>query len=332
MQRIAALCAFIGAMVAVPARAQTEVGPQSDARSLACLSKPDKAPTYPARHALDRASGGMRVLLKFTRPDAAPEVQVLFNSAREDMQDEVHAYLRRYRLTCLTAADGVVTAVQEFSFSNTDRDPTPMPWERGRNQPPLCLVQPRTDMSMGLTPMDGDVEHVVAVVSFNGDGQQPPEVKFVHSTGNPRLEHAVRERVAEYRMPCRQGTEAAQSIQQQFSYWPPGRSRATFNKEAFSLVEFLRMVKGREQLVADFDFNTMGCPFKVTYGVYGGNVPNEATVRGAPRDPNRQPFLAWMASQKIAFQNERQQRDLFGSQLQIDIPCTTMKLGQPAAS
>ncbi len=86
------------ALLSGAAHAQTEVLTQS----LACLAKPEKPPTYPKRHSLDRGDGGMRVMLSFTKPDASPQVEVLFNSAREDMQDEVHRYLRHYRLPCRT--------------------------------------------------------------------------------------------------------------------------------------------------------------------------------------------------------------------------------------
>lgn len=332
MRKIAMLSLWVAVAAAAPAEAQTEVGPKSEAQSLACLVKPATPPTYPERHSLDRGVGAMRVLLKFRRPDAAPEVEVLFNSAREDMQDEVHAHLRRYRLPCLTPQDGVVSAVQEFSFSNTDRDPTPMPWERGQGQQPACLVQPRTDMRTPPSPrLVDEVQHVVVAFTFLGDGQQPPDVKLLHSTGDKHLDRMVRERVSEYRMPCRQGTEGPQMFRQQFSYRPAGHAQYGFKKEAFSLLEFLRLLKGRQQLKADFDFTTMNCPFKVVYSVYGGNVPNEAVVPRTRPDPNRQPFLAWLAKQQLDFKNESQQRDLFGTQLQIEIPCTALKLGQAAS-
>lgn len=321
---IAALLAASGAA------AQTEIVQKSDAQRLACLAKPSKEPVYPARHKLDRGMGGMRVLLKFTQPDAAPTVEVLFNSAREDMQDAVYRYLRGYRLPCLTPADGTVSAVQEFSFSNTDRDATPLPSARGSGEDgeghtPLCIVMPRRDGPEYRSFIPPDVEHVVAAISFTGDGEQPPEVKFIYSTGNTRFEGMVRERVAAYRMPCRKAGAAPQSIQQQFSLFPTDRSRYGWKQEAFSLVKFLGMTREPGKLQASFDFNTMGCPFKVRYMVYGGPVPNEATVAGKP-DPNKQPFLAWLSSLQLGFKNERQAKDFFGSQLQIDVPCTTMEL------
>lgn len=319
-------------MSAGAAWAQTEVRERSAAQSLACLVKPDKAPEFPVKDKADRGTGGMRVLLKFSKPDAAPDVEVLFNSARQDMQDQAYRYLARLRLPCLRPADGVVTAVQEFSFVNTDRDATPLEIGHQAGDPPFCLVMPRHDMRRfdGLGHLD--IEHVVATAVFAGDGRQPPEVKILHSTGSRRFEAAVRERLSEYRMPCRQGSEEPQSMRQQFSMFPADKPRYAFRREALGLAEFLRMTREPGQLRAAYDFNSMGCPFKVDYRVHGGAVPNEAQARGAA-DPNKLPFLGWLAGLQLAFKDELQARAFFGSQLQIDVPCGTLDLrGEAPAS
>lgn len=321
-----ARCAVLFALLSGAAHAQTEVRSLSQAQSLACLVKPDKPPSFPQQHSLDRGFGGMRVLLTFRKPDAAPEVQVLFNSAREDMQDEVHRHIRSYRLPCLSAADGAVKAVQEFSFNGTDRDASAVPPERMGDEPPFCLVAPRRDMAGWATSSRRpEVEHVVIAGTFTGDGKQPPEVKILHSTGSAHAEQAVRARLTEYRMPCRTGSEAPQSFQQQFTHVPSGHRRHVFKREAFELVEFLRITREPQKLKASYDFHTMGCPFKVNYMVYGGAVPNEAKVQESA-DPNKLPFLTWLASLQLGFKDDRQARDLFGSELQINVPCGTLNL------
>lgn len=325
MRRTTALCAFIGLGASLPTWAQTEIQPVSEAQSLSCLQKPADPPRHPARHALDKAFGGMRLLLSFSSPDAAPDVQVLFNSAREDMQDAVNRYVRRYRLPCLTAQDGVVKAVQEFSFTNTDRDATPLPPERHGDAPPFCLVMPRHDMQGPIGRGPETVVHVVIAATFAGDGQQPPGVRILHSTGSQQAEAAVRNRLKDYRMPCRTGKEEPQSFKQQFTFVPNGHPRHVFKREAFGLVEFLRMTHEPRKIKASYDFNTMGCPFKVDYMVYGGAVPNEATVKGPP-DLNRQPFLTWLAGLQLGFKDKSQTNDLFGSELQIDVPCVNLAL------
>lgn len=318
-------CLLACAALAQAAEAQTEVRVQSEAQSLACLVKPADPPRFPERNRADRGFGGMRVLLTFSKPDVAPEVQVLVNTAREDMQDEMHRYVRQYRLPCLSPQDGPVQAVQEFSFTNTDREAVPLPPARRKDGPPFCLVMPRRDMEgwSGIGPQE--VEHVVVAATFTGDGQQPPEVKIIHSTGSARAEAAVLARLAEYRMPCRTGREGPQGFQQQFSHAPAGHRRYAFKREAFGLTEFLSLTREPLKLKALYDFNTMGCPFKVSYKVYGGAVPNEAGVKG-PRDPNRLPFLKWLAGLQLSFKDDRQANDLFGSELQIDVPCGKLDL------
>jgi hypothetical protein len=324
MRRVLGVLA--AALLAGVVQAQTEVVVKSRAQSLACLVKPAKAPQYPDRDKRLGNAGAMRVLLKFSKPDAAPAVELLFSSALQEMQEEVQRYLAGYRLPCLTAEDGTVTAVQEFSFSNVDRDPTSLDRPRREGEPPFCLVVPPNDMGDLWSAMDRmEVEHVVAAATFAGNGQQPPEVEFLYSTRSKRFEDMVRAQLAKYRMPCRTGSEKPQGFQQQFSVIPERRQLARFKREPFALLEFLRMTREPEKLKASFDFKTMGCPFKVTYHVYGGAVPNEAYVAG-PVDPNKLPFLRWLAGLQVAFKNDMQANELFGSELQIDIPCGALVL------
>lgn len=308
------------------AHAQTDVTPPSAAQALSCLQRPAEAPRYPERHRFDRSSGFMRVLLHFDKPDAKPRVEVLANTAREDMQDQVFRHLEDYRLPCLRPEDGSVRAVQEFSFRNTDRAPLPI---ETRPETAFCVVMPRHQMEA--PRMNGtSMEHVVVVATFAGDGGQAPEVKIIHSTASSRVEEAVREYVAEYRMPCRSGSEGVQGMRQQFSFTPPGRRRFVLKREAFGLSEFLSLTQGARQLQADFDFNTMNCPFKVDFSIYGPSLPNELRVSGK-RDPNRLLFLRWLRERQLNFANAKQANDLFGQTVQIDVPCGQLNL-QPQPS
>ena len=308
-------------------QAQSEVPAVSPAQSLSCLQKPESPPRYPRRSRLDHRRGAMRVLLHFKRPDEAPEVEVLLNTAQEDMQDEAYRYLRGYRLPCLQPADGVVDAVQEFAFVSSDRPPAPLPPESGKNGGPgRCVVAPRKDARVHLGFSSVGVEHVLAETVFSGDGEAPPEIRMVFSTGDRRLEAAVQEQLAQYRMPCRQAGDRPQTFRQLFSLHPKGVRRYGFEQEHYDLAGFLALTRDTPARAAYFDFNTMSCPFKVEYRVWGQGLPNEAWVAGERRDPNRQPFLAWLASLSLDTRSDKQALDLFGSHLQIDIPCADMDL------
>lgn len=324
MRRIL-IAAVLGAGAA-GAWAQTELVARSEAQRLGCLVKPDNPPRYPQRNKLDREHGAMRLLLKFNKPDAKPVVEVLFNAAREDMQDQAFDYVSRYRLPCLKPEDGEVTAVQDFNFQNNDRDPTPMLMDAGAGErPPLCVVMPRRQMDYRMGIGRPETEHLVALISFVGDGLQPPEVRFTYSKASTRFEQAVREWVSEYRMPCRTAQDKPRVIEQRFSMYPDNKRRYGFKRERFALPEFLGMTREPAKLSAHFDLKTMGCPFKVDFVVGGGAYPNKASVHG-PADPNRAGFLAWLQGLQLDFKTQDMADDLFGSLLQVDVPCGTLDL------
>lgn len=319
---------FIAAAVSGAAQAQTDSTPPSAAQSLSCLKQPASTISYPEKHRFDRSHGSMRLRLHFEKPDAAPRVEVLVNTARQDMQDRVYRHVEDYRLPCLKPEDGTVIAVQEFNFNNSALEELPVP-EAPRRRQPFCIVMPREDMEAPTT-MAYEVHHVVASALFAGDGQQPPEVKLLHSTGDKRLEQAVIERVQAYRMPCRTGKEEPRVMSQQFTFIPADHRRYVLTKVAFTLPDFLGLTQGAQQLKAFFDFNTMNCPFKVNYHILGPSLPNEVET-GGPHDPNRVPFLRWLQERQLAFSTEKQARELFGQTLQIQVPCGQLDL-QPAAT
>lgn len=320
---------FFSAGLGAAAQAQTDSTPPSAAQSLSCLRQPSSTLDYPARHRFDRSHGLMRLRLHFEKPDAPPRVEVLANTARQDMQDRVYRFVDDYRLPCLKPEDGTVSAVQEFNFNNSSMEALPVP-ETHQRRRPFCIVMPREDMR-SLSSLTNEVQHVVASALFVGKGDEPPEVKLLHSTGDKRLEAAVVERVQTYRMPCRTGQEEPQVMRQQFTLVPAGHRRMMLSREAFTLVDFLSMTQGAQQLSAFFDFNTMNCPFKVNYTMYGSSLPNEVSVGGV-RDPNRVPFLQWLRERQLNFSSQRQANELFGQTLQIQVPCGQLDLKPAAAS
>lgn len=316
---------------ALGASAQTEVVKLSEARRLDCLVKPGSPPRYPEHDKLDRREGSMRLLLKFTQPNAKPAVEVLFNSAREDMQDLVERYVAGYRLPCLKPEDGEVRAVQEFDFRNTDRDPTPMsppPDAQG----PLCVVMPRQGLDYRMGFGRSEAEHLIAHITFKGDGQQPPDVTFAYVKASKSLQDAVREWVAGYRMPCRTAQDKPRTIEQSFSMHPDNKRRYGFKRERFSLREFLGLMKEPGKRPAYFDLNTMACPFKVDFTIGGEGLPHNASVPG-PIDPNRVGFLHWLKGLQFDFKSDDMANDLWGTRLQVDVPCGVINFkGESGAS
>jgi len=315
-----------GLLCALDASAQAEVAARSEAQRLGCLVRPANPPRASLRSELDRESGTMRVLLKFSRPNAKPLVAVLYNTARESMQNAVLDHVAGYRLPCLRPEDGDVIAVQDFSFRSHDRDPTPMSVvDSSSIEAPLCVVMPRRDLNYTVDVGQLRAEHLVAHITFSGDGQRPPDVKFAYSNASARYEQAVREWVSEYRMPCRIAADKPRTVEQRFSMFPAERRPFSFPKERFSLTEFLALTREPTKLKAYFDLNTMGCPFRVGFVLGGGTYPHVATALG-PTDPNKAVFLRWLESLQFDFKSEEMANDLFSSELQVDVPCGTLNL------
>ncbi|WP_458232617.1 hypothetical protein [Roseateles sp. P5_E8] len=305
------------------AQAQTDIVGSSEAQRLGCLVKPAATPRYPERSKLDAGFGVIRLLLTFSRPDAKPAVQVLFNTARTDMQDQAYRYAEAFRLPCLKPEDGKVSAVQELQFRNHDGDPAPL-LAHAEDDTSDCLVRPRTDINYkphsSLLPGKPEVEHLVAQIRFSGDGRQPPEVNFAYNKASSRFEKAARQWLAEFRMPCRGAQDKPRTIEQYFVKGAAGRSRHAFTHSQFTLQEFIDLMREPEKQPARFDLNSMGCPFKVEFTVGSEKWPHQASVAGRT-DPNKVLFLRWMASLRFDFESPDVADDVFGSRLQVDVPC-----------
>ncbi|UXH78036.1 hypothetical protein [Roseateles amylovorans] len=310
--------------------APTDITPASPAQSLSCLQRPERAPSYPQRSRYDRTGGLMRLKLRFDKPDAPPTVEVLANTARENMQDIVRHYVAGYRLPCLTPEDGAVEAVQEFRFNNSSAEPLPEPMAATAARQRLCPVRPAEDLTVRAFGLGNEPQHVVLAMTFAGDGNQPPELKVLYSNADALVQDQMLTWVRGYRMPCRKAGEPAQVVQQVLTMRPHGKARYALKQDSFTLVEFLRMTEKPETLKADFDFDTMHCPFKVNYRYYGAALPSEVSA-GRPVDPNRIAFLRWLRERKLDL-TERQANDLFSSTLQITVPCGSMTLDPADAS
>ncbi|MDG0853957.1 hypothetical protein [Roseateles puraquae] len=319
----------VGLAMAAGATAQTEKVVLSKAQRLECLSRPAASPRFPPSDEADDRGGSMRVLMKFDRPDAPPQVQVLFNVASEGMQDKVLDHVARYRLPCLQADDGTVTAVQDFVFDGSDKDPLAVPDAERSVSTLRCLVMPRYDFQYSGDSGRFRSEKVRAEMTFSGAGDQPPEVQLSFSRASRRFEQAVKDRVAAYRMPCRTAQDKPVTIQQQFAFFPAGKE-FKLSRTRFGLMEFLGQTEEPGKLTARFDLRSMGCPFSVQYVFGGGAVPNEASVLpiGERLDPNKLAFLKWLEGLKFNFGSREVADDLFGSSLQIDVPCGLLHLGE----
>lgn len=322
-QQLLALAGLLCVATPWVAAQPVDVTPRSPAQALQCLERREAPPVYSKLRDVDRHEGRMRVLLRFSKPDAAPAVEVLANTAREDMQDEFFRYLGGFRLPCLASEDGEVSLVQELHYNATDLEP--LPFEDGEAARRFqCLVMPRKSGE----PVESSsykVEHVVALLAFDGDGEQEPKIRTLHSSGDRQFEKAVYAQASQYRMPCRRAGDKPTEMRQVFTLVPYNARYFRLTRERFGLMEFLSMTADIRQVQADFDFKTMSCPFSVRYHILGPTLPNEVTTVGK-RDPNRVAFLKWLSERQLVFNSKVMADSMFGERLQIDVPCGHLQL------
>lgn len=307
--------------------AQAQVPRQDDRpdQMLACLLNAKAIPQLPRekREALrgqPPSSRLVRVKLLFERPDTAPRVEVLANTADESMQDEVFDYLKGYRLPCLPAGAAPFAAVQEFMFAGDA--PVRISAARGwsvQAASQTCVVMPRKAPDFVYSQMEGPIVKTLVVARFEGDGQQPPKVQVLYSNAGPRPQKAIQEYLEQYRMPCRQAGDPPFAFEQLFQYVFTSAKPPKFREAEVPLSKFMGWVKGRRTLDASFDFDTMACPFKVTWTQRRPHLPNTAFEVGLP-DPNRLEFIRWLAGLEIEL-DQRSQDWLFGESMIIDVPC-----------
>lgn len=313
---------------AAQAQSTSDVTPRSPAQSLSCLQRPGDPPRYSQINAQEDNRWLMRVQLRFDKPDARPKAEVLFNDGvPESLQDQVVRYIAQYRLPCLTPADGVVTAVQEFNFNNTER--APLPYETPGVTDAFCVVAPRRDLESPPL-MSGKFQHVIVAMTFDGDGQQPPKVKVLYAEASSAVEDATVAQAKLYRMPCRAGSEAPRTVDLHYTFATVGTNAYTVPDEILKLGRFLGMTENVAALDADFDFHSMDCPFRVNYTTYSPHLPNQ--IRTAMSNPNRTAFLKWLSERNLHFANAKQANELFGKTFQIQVNCGALHLHPKTAS
>jgi hypothetical protein len=313
------------------AQAQMVEVDTADVQAMACLQKNGTPLRYPSRDEKMRLPGHLRLSLKFTAPDRAPEFEVLFRAASDAMLEEVRWYVRDYRLPCLPDGAKPVRMVQEFVF--TPRETDPITWT------PARVVQDATEdgdsskspsiMSCARTPkkpidLGGGHDFGNAFVDMRFTAPDaPPEVTMRYASLTPKQVQTVEAYVREYRLPCMEPGSKARLARQHFHFHPYGKSARLFN-DAVSLRSFLANVKGIQNLHASFDFTTMSCPFQVAWTLGKPALDNEVGQVGKP-DLNRTEFLAWMAGLEMRTQGQEFEQ-LVGHTLIVNVSCGTLNL------
>lgn len=337
---IKAVMAGLVAMWALGAHAQVVAVDRVDPQALACLQKSGPALSYPGHDLKLRVPGTVRVGLRFTAPDQAPEVKVLYRAASEDMLDDVRWHVRGYRLPCLAAGAGPVTAVQEFNYRPVKTEPITWtaprpvaapeadgPQARDSQAMTACMRTPK-DQPRFVGMLERDVTNVFVEFRFVA-ADAPPEVKTLYTSATASQVAEVLQYVAQYRLPCLPAGAEPVVSQQHFQFSPYGAAARTF-KDAVPLRAFLANIKGIRSMQTDFDLNTMACPFQVAWTLGKPGLDNRVGEVGPP-DLNRTEFLAWLAGLEMDLK-EHQFEQLVGQTMIVDVPCVKLALRPQAVA
>ena len=305
-----------------------------DPTALACLANAAPAPRYPAADEGTRGTGQVRISLKFTAPDHAPEVQVLLRNASEAMLSAVESYARSYRLPCMAAGAPAVLAVQEFDFKPGTVDPGPSTAPRPvaaleQLTPSVkeCIREPKDELPWQQDAVKkGNVSNAIFEARFSAVDAEP-EVKVLYaSVGRAQLK-ALTHYMRQYRLSCMPGGGGFSTVQRSFRYEvsDAGSTTTKFKfKEAVPLTTFLRGIKGIETMRTDFDLGSMSCPFQVAWTMGKPALDNRVAEVGT-RDLNRAGFLAWLAGLEMNASESIFER-LVGETIVVNVPCGRLAL------
>lgn len=267
----------------------------------------------------------MRFKLSFEFGVVKPKVEVLHASVVAELQDLAFEYVEGFRIPCLQPTDPRVSIVQEVAFSGApDADPLALIDQAGQQ---ACVVMPREGIKY-VSRLQTGGESVIAYVRFAGDAQSEPRITFGYSSGNPHFEEAVRDYLSKYRMPCRSSSDPPFFLEQEFKLRLPDDQPFVLTRTDFSLRELLGFVEDSQNLKADFDLDSMACPFKVALAMRQPKLRNQVKEIG-PTNANRIALLRWLSELRFAWKSEQQAQDLFNSRVTVTIPCGVVKLNPP---
>lgn len=324
--RFAALLALCASLPAASWAQSLE--DQTVHQRFACLQREKALEPLPEKTVDNRNNGLLRFKLRFEHAEKAPKIELLFGNADSDMERIARRYLSGYRVPCLHQGDHPIEVVQEFSFSRWGSEPA----VALRDQ----LTRLKFDLPKSVPELKG-YELGKALVEYSFvDGQEEPELRYVFSSVGRDAKRVIERYAKQVRLRDSDGQPRPIKVMQPWAFVDP-RSRGTrykLNKEDFGLLEFLRLTKNLNENLVDLDLDSMACPFAVRLNLrqpYEANAVREIDSL----DPNRAYLLRWLSKLQLRFKDEEEQKDLFGSDFRISIPCGRLDLTvfrQPAAA
>lgn len=340
MSKLVRLLGLWLALCTAGAQAQMVERNSVDTQVWSCLQKGGEPLHYTHEERSLQLGGLARLSLKFTAPDKAPEVEVLYSGLDDALMQKLLFHLSAYRLPCFVSGSEPVVAVQEFRFEPKASEA--IAWTQPRAVSELdaeiadrnpgafdCMRWPqeRPELVSAYGMPYGSTNFVV---DFTFDHpQQPAKLKIAYSSVSKAMEQRLIEYAKQYRMPCVVEGGKPRGARQHFKFsMAHGDGSASFKKE-LSLREFLSSIKGINSEKVNFDFRTMTCPFQVAWTLGKPALDNAVGEVGKP-DLNRTEFLAWLTGLEMNLQKPDFE-ELMGTTLRINVSCGRLSLGQTPA-
>ncbi|OWQ85247.1 hypothetical protein CDN99_22160 [Roseateles aquatilis] len=295
-----------------------------------CLTRPAEPLYYPSRSWRMEESGLFRFALTFSRPDRAPDVEVLTAAGNQQLLQAAKARVTQHRLPCMASDAPAQQVIEEISFNATPRPeshavaPSAAPHPARAKALWACLRTPETPPAA--QPPDFGTKTATTVLLFKFTAPDaPPTIEVIYNSGSDALLAVFKAYVSSYRMPCLTAEDASPVTQQMFRY-AVDDVRQTL-ADPLPLRALLANVKDIRNMVAKFDFDAMGCPFDVTWTLWRPAMPNDArqVASADAYDARREPFLKWLTTLELNLTPERFEQ-LLGSTTRIQVPCGSLNL------
>ena len=301
---------------------------QQDTSALNCLTPApgDRKPIpYPENAKRRKESALVRVSLAFYDPQRPPRVTVIAGASDGEFDEAVKEHVSAYRLPCLRADAGTVTATQEFEFRPDDG--RPVAWHAMQVAGPDirskgCEARrpPYPPFPRGAIDRRINFASLLVKMTFKGP-TQPPVVTMLYQDASSHFVDAVTRWAAAVRLPCLKEDETAAATQM-FHFAMEGDPVRVLND--LSLQKLVPIIDKLDEQHVYFDLNEMGCPFDVRLYLYQPVMTNSVGEVGTS-DPRRAPFLDWLT--RISFRLPPQAfSQLLGSPMTLSVPCTQLDL------
>lgn len=308
------------------ALAQTSM--RADSSALACLSTVDGVATplaYPDIELAHRASGTLRVRLEFAGPAAAPTVAIVSRPKSGDFDELVTRHVARFRVPCMQPGESPVVLTQDYEFSGDERHrvvaSAPQDEADARHDAQLaCMMHVDGKQRPAYTneAMRLSQEGTMILKLRFSNPNQPPTVEFLKAFRSPSLRRALLDHLDGMRVPCLQDAPLTTLVSYRFILRE--KMPALVDQGLVDLLGAARALK----TPAQFDFNSMQCPFELSINYRQPYAKNQVeqldTAVGA-----REPFMAWLQTLSLNL-SESDNADVFGQQFTVAVPCMKIDL------